>query len=79
MYPWSKVDYSWHIRETYMEMEGLPEVNPLSGRVPGQRLLAAAILKWRRRNREEFGKRGSGVKVFHTGGKYRWKGADRGH
>ena len=45
MDPWSKVDYSRHIREEYMEMEGLPEVNPPSGRVPGQGLLAALTLK----------------------------------
>src|SRR4051812_42463489 len=54
---WSKVDYSRHIREASMEMEGLPEVNPPSGRVSGQRLLAAPILKRRRRqNGEEIGK-----------------------
>ena len=41
-----------------MEIEGLPEVIPPSDRVPGQRLLAAPILKRRRRrNREEIGKR----------------------
>ena len=60
-----------------MEMEGLPEVNPPSGTVPGQHLLAAPILK-RRRNREEIGKRGSGVEGFQMGGKYRRKGAARG-
>ena len=62
-----------------MEMEELPEVNPPSGRVPGQRLLAAPILKRRRRkNREEIGRRASGVEGFRTGGKYRRKGAARG-
>ena len=61
-----------------MEMEGLPEVNPHSGRVLGQCLLAAPILKWRWRNREEIGKRTSGVEGVRTGGKYRWKGAARG-
>src|SRR3954463_5617770 len=45
MDPWSKGGYSRHIQEASMEMEGLPEVNPPSGRVPGQRLLEALILK----------------------------------
>src|SRR4051812_40200565 len=31
MDPWSKVDYSRHIREASMVMEKLPEVNPPSG------------------------------------------------
>src|SRR4051812_40646489 len=80
MDPWSKVDYSRHIREASMAMEGLPEVNPPSGRVPGQRLLAAPILKWRRqRNREEIGKKGSLPRVSTTGAKYRWKGQPGGH
>src|ERR1043165_741810 len=57
MEPWSKVDYSRHIREASMEMEGLPKVIPPSGRVPGQRLLADPILKRRRqRYREEIRK-----------------------
>src|SRR3954469_26037027 len=60
MDPWSKVDYSRHIREASMAMEGLPEVVPPSGRVPGQLLLAAPILKRRRRRyREKIGKRTS--------------------
>src|SRR4051812_39484211 len=79
MDPWSKVDYSRHIRVASMEMEGLPEVNPPSGRVPGQRLLAAPILKrQRRRNREEIGKRGSMPRVSSSGGKYRRKGQPGG-
>src|SRR4051812_38654583 len=79
MDPWSKVDYSRHIREASMAMEGLPEVNPPSGRVPGQRLLAAPILKQRqRRNREEIRKKGSLPRVSATGAKYRRKGAARG-
>ena len=62
-----------------MEMEGLPEVNPPSDRVPGQRLLAAPILKWRRRrNKEEIGKRASSFRVSSVRGKYRRKGAARG-
>src|SRR4051812_8362281 len=79
MDPWSKVDYSRHIWEAPMEMEGLPEVNPPSGRMPGQLLLATPILKRRRwRNKEEIGKRGSGVEGFRTGDKYRRKGAAKG-
>ena len=79
MDPLSKVDYSQHIREASMEMEGLPEVIPPSGRVPGQRLLAAPILKRRRRrNREGIGKKGSPFEGFQTRAKYRRKGAARG-
>src|SRR3954471_11102236 len=78
MDPWSKVDYSRHIRESSIAMEGLPEVNPPSGRVPGQRLLAASNLKRRRPNKEEIGKRGSLPRVSSTGGKYRRKVAARG-
>src|SRR3954470_17173387 len=79
MDPWPKVDYSRHIREASMAMEGLPEMNPPSGRMPGQRLLAAMILKRRRRwNKEGIGKKGSGVEGFRTGGKYRRKGEARG-
>src|SRR3954462_4069414 len=49
-------DYSWHIREASMAMDGLPEGVPPSGRVPGQLLLASPILKRRRRRyREENG------------------------
>ena len=62
-----------------MAMEGLPEVNPPSGRVPGHRLLVAPILKRRRRrNKEDIGKRGSLPRVSSMGGKYRRKGAARG-
>src|SRR3954462_3131603 len=79
MDPWSKVDYSWQIREVSMAMEKLPEVNPPSGRVPGQDLLAAPILKRRRRqNREEIGNKGSVLEGFCTRAKYRRKGAARG-
>src|SRR3954466_6012642 len=81
MDPWSKVDYSWHIREASMEMEGLPEVIPPSGRVPGQRLLAAPILKRRRRwYREEIGKKTSILEISCAGAKYRPKeGVRRPH
>src|SRR4051812_39321773 len=79
MDPWSRVDYSWHIREASMEMEGLSEVSPPSGRVPGQRLLAAPILKRRRRRyREEIGKKTSIFMVSSTGVIYRRRGAARG-
>src|SRR3954467_155202 len=79
MDPWSKVDYSRHIREASMAMEKLPGVNPPSGRVPGQRLLAAPILKRRRqRNREGIGKKGSLPRVSVMGCKYRRKGEARG-
>src|SRR3954462_14585504 len=79
MDPWSKVEYSRHIREASMEMEGLPEVNPPSGRVPGQRLLAAPILKWRRRRKREWiRKKGSLPRFFPSGGKYRQKGQSGG-
>src|SRR4051812_39870404 len=79
MDPWSKVDNSWHIREVPMATEKLSEVNPPSDRVPGQRLLAAPILKWwRRRNREGIGKKGSLPEGFRMREKYRRKGAARG-
>src|SRR3954465_4526125 len=45
MDPWSKGDYSQHIREASMAMEGLMEVVLPSGRVPRQLTLAAPILK----------------------------------
>src|SRR4051812_25525035 len=79
MDPCSKVDYSRHIWEASMAMVKLPEVNPPSGRVPGQRLLAASILKrWPRRNRERIRKKGSLPEGFRTGGKDRRKGEARG-
>src|SRR3954468_9021623 len=79
MDPWYKVDYSRHIREASMEMDGLPEVIPPSGRVPRQRLLAAPILKrWRRRYREEIGKRTSILGISSSGGINRRTGAARG-
>jgi len=53
MGPWSKVDYSRHIREASMEMEGLLEVNPPSGRVPELllRLLRSEKRRWRTNSR----------------------------
>src|SRR3954465_14967262 len=62
-----------------MATEGLPEVVPPSGRVPGQLLLAAPILKRRRRRyREEMGKRTSILGVSSARAKYRRRGAPRG-
>src|SRR3954469_21717732 len=79
MDPCSKVDYSRHIREASMAMERLPEVVPPSGRVPGQLLLAAPILKWRRRRyREENGNKRSILGVSSARAKYRRRGAPRG-
>src|SRR3954468_21033660 len=79
MDPWSKGDYSRHIREASMAMEGLPEVVPPSGRVLGQLLLAAPILKRRRgRDREEMGKGTSILGVSSARAKYRRRGAPRG-
>src|SRR3954471_4691726 len=78
MDPWSKVDYSRHIREASMEMEGLLEVIPPSGRVPGQRLLAAPILKQRRRRyREEIGKKTCILGISSAGVIYRQRGVPR--
>src|SRR3954463_13960804 len=79
MDPWSKGDYSRHIREASMAMEGLPEGVYPSGRVPEQLLQAGPILKRRRRRkREGFAKKGSVSKGFRTRGKYRRKGGPRG-
>src|ERR1041385_8024034 len=79
MDPWSKGDYSQHIREASMAMDGLLEGVPPSGRVPGQLLLAASILKRRRRRyKEENGNSRLILGVSSTGAKYRPKGALRG-
>src|SRR3954463_6362024 len=79
MDPWSKGDYSRYIREVSMAMEGLPEVVPPSGRVPGKLLLAAPILKRRRRRyREENGNKRSILGVSSARAKYRRRGAPRG-
>ena len=75
MDPWSKGDYSRHIRKASMSMDGLPEGVPPPGRVPGQLLQAAPFLKrQRRRNREEFAKIRSVLGVFTLRGKYRRRG-----
>src|SRR4051812_11560632 len=79
MDPWSKVDYSRHIREASMGVDGLPEVVPPSSRVPGQLLLAAPILKRRRRRYiEEIGKKTSILGVSSARAIYRRRGASRG-
>src|SRR3954462_9068346 len=60
MDPWSKGDYSRHIREASMVVRNLPEVKPPSGRVPGRGLLVLPIFGARRqRNREVFHDAGS--------------------
>src|SRR3954464_13962938 len=69
--PMVQGDYSRHIREASMAMEGLPEGVSPSGMVPEQLLQAAPILKRRwRRNREGFTKEGYVSKCFRTRGKY---------
>src|SRR3954451_20521329 len=79
MDPWSKVDYSRHIREASMAMDGLPEVVPPSGRVPEQLLQAAPILKLRRRRyRGQFTKVRSILGVSTPRAKYRRRGAPGG-
>src|SRR3954463_11811407 len=62
-----------------MAMDGLSEGVPPSGRVPGQLLQEAPILKrWWRRYREENEKSRSILGVSSLGGKYRRRGAPRG-
>src|SRR3954464_9409673 len=62
-----------------MAMGGLSEGVPPSGRVPGQLLLAAPILKWRRRRyREENGNKRSILGVSSAGAKYRTRGHSEG-
>src|SRR4051812_22621885 len=78
MDPWSKGDYSRHIREASMAMEGLPELVPPFGRVPGKLLLAAPILKRRRRRSREENRNRSILVVSSAGAKYRPRGAPRG-
>ena len=79
MDPWSKVDYSRHIREASMVVEKLPEVIPPSGRVPGRSLLMLPILGalWQR-NRGEIAKKVSVFRVFVSRRINRQRGAARG-
>src|SRR3954469_22511220 len=73
--PWSKGDYSRHIREASMAMYGLSEGVPPSDRVPGQLLRTAPILKRRRRRyRGEFAEKRSLLGVSSPRAKYRWRG-----
>src|SRR3954466_15896760 len=79
MNPWSKGDYSRHIREASMAMYGLPEGVSPYGRVLEQLLQASPILKRQRwRNREGFAKKGSVLGVSTLRGKYRRRGEPRG-
>src|ERR1043165_3207649 len=79
MDPWSKGDYSRHIREASMAMGGLSEGVPPSGRVPGQLLQEASILKrQRRRYRGEFAEKRSILGVSTPRAKYRRRGAPGG-
>src|ERR1041384_5846377 len=79
MDPWSKGDYSRHLREVSMAMDGLPEGVPPSGRVSGQLLQAAPILKRRRRRyRGEFLRKRSILGVSTLRDKYRRRGAPGG-
>src|SRR4051812_13511820 len=72
---WSKGDYSRHILEASMAVDGLPEGVPPSGRVPEQLLQAAPILKRRRRRyRGEFAKVRLILGVSTPRAKYRWRG-----
>src|SRR3954467_14239530 len=71
---WSKGDYSQHIREASMAMDGLPEGVPPSSRVPGQLLQAAPILKRRRRYTGEYAGNRSILGVSNPRAKYRRRG-----
>src|SRR4051812_48307701 len=76
---WTNGDYSRHIREALMVAEKLPEVNPPSGRVPGQVRQAVPILESRwGRNIGRYRKKGSVPRVSGMGCKYRPKGAPGG-
>src|ERR1044072_333888 len=79
MDPWSKGEYSRHIREASMAMDGLPEGVPPSGKVPGQLLQEAPILERRRRRyRGEFARKRSILGGSTPRAKYRWRGAPEG-
>src|ERR1041385_7529646 len=77
--PWSKGNYSWHIREASMVERRLLEVVPPSGRVPGRSLLVLPFSEARRwRNRGEIAKKGSVLEGFPRQRIYRRRGAARG-
>src|SRR4051812_13222718 len=74
MDPWSKRDYSWHIREALMVVK-LPEIDPASDRVPGQGLLTISISGSRRRwNNGEIGDTECLPRVYGMRAKFRPKG-----
>src|SRR4051812_22276734 len=79
MDPWSKGDYSRHIREALMVVEKLPEISPPSGREPGRGLLANPISgsRWPP-NRGENCDVGYFFRVFVPRTKYRRKEGHRG-
>src|SRR3954469_16551703 len=75
----SKGDYSRHIREASMAMDGISEGVPPSGGVPEQLLQAAPILKRRRqRYRWEFAENRLILGVSTPRAKYRRRGAPGG-
>src|ERR1044071_889259 len=79
MDPWSKGDYSWHIREALMVVEKPPEVNPPSSRVSGRVCLAiprSKTLWWQ--NSGENCVIWVLLKCFGEGEIYRRKGASGG-
>ena len=79
MDPWSKGDYSRHIREALMVVEKLPEIDPPSGRLLGQVCLAIPILESRRRrNRGEYRENKRLSRDSMMGCKYRPKGGTKG-
>src|ERR1041385_1333713 len=77
--PWSKGNYSRHVREASMVERRLPEVVPPSGRVPGRSLLVLPISEARRRrNRSEIAKKGSSFEGFPRRRIYRRRGQPGG-
>src|ERR1041385_7915576 len=79
MDPWSKENYSRHIREASMVEGKLPEVDAPSGRVPRRGLLVLPIFEARRqRNIGEIAKNGSVFGSFTSREIYMRRGAARG-
>src|SRR4051812_32636174 len=78
MDPWSKGDYSRHIREALMVVEKLPEVNAPSGRVPVRDLLGPDLGSAARKNKGENRDLVFLARVSGTGCKYRPKGGTSG-
>ncbi|KAI4995922.1 hypothetical protein ZWY2020_040424 [Hordeum vulgare] len=76
---WSKEDYSRHVREAFMAVEKLPEVNPPSCRVPERGLLTLPISEaLRRQNNGEIHDSGYHGRVSDRRDKYRPKEGVRG-